>query len=187
MAATLFCRWADNRRCSSNDFLDRVSHLPRVRITTLAASGNIQLAIYANNSTTNRPTGSQLAATGNIVTDVATYLSTDITGADVALTPGVYWAAVNSDNATVVCQVNSTTQTVAAYTVGVATATNGTSATATAGWLLTTPLTFGTWGDLTGATFTETTGVANALLWLKVAMMLFPANDNEADPVRMAA
>jgi hypothetical protein len=73
-----------------------------VLITTLAAAGNIRLAIYASDPVTKQPTGSPLAVTGDISTAAAGGIGGDITGADVVLPAGLYWFATAADNATVV-------------------------------------------------------------------------------------
>lgn len=65
------------------------------------------VAIYANNSSTARPTGTPLAATGDISTTSGGYIGADITGSNVALSPGVYWIAIWG---------NTTTATYAGFT-----------------------------------------------------------------------
>jgi hypothetical protein len=72
-----------------------------VRITTAAASGHIRLGIYASNATTKMPTGSALS-TCIVATDSTGTISTAL-GSNVALTPGLYYFASQSDNSTVVC------------------------------------------------------------------------------------
>lgn len=70
------------------------------RVTTAVASAKFRVAIYANNASTARPTGTPLAETGDILTGGATGTFTgDITGANVTLAAGIYWAAFWSDSA----------------------------------------------------------------------------------------
>ena len=118
------------------------------RINTLAAAGNVQAAIYANNPVTGRPTGVAVVSTGNISTAAAGNINAVI---NTQLTAGLYWWASNSDNATVVLE--SLTNSSAPSIIGSATANNLQAGAAFSG--VTTPLTFGTWGDLTGATWTN--------------------------------
>lgn len=122
------------------------------RIVTTVA-GNAQYAIYANDPTTNRPTSTPLTATASVST--STTDGTKALTANIQLTPGMYWFGTNIDNATV------TFITPAANSVPAASWTVGGSSgfkviESTAGLLgVSTPLTFGTWGDLTAATWTE--------------------------------
>jgi hypothetical protein len=82
-----------------------------VRITTLAAGGNVKLAIYAN-SAANRPTGTPLAETASITTASAVNVSADIAGANVTLAANtLYWAAFWADGTaggTVILQAQAT-------------------------------------------------------------------------------
>lgn len=66
-----------------------------VQITTLAASGNFQLGVYATDPTTGAPTGAALYAGGSVST-AATGAIAD-TGPNVALAAGDYWIFVNVD------------------------------------------------------------------------------------------
>lgn len=118
------------------------------RINTLAAAGNVQAAIYANNPVTGRPTGSAIVSTANISTTAAGNVNAVISAQFEA---GLYWWGSNSDNSTVVLEslVNSSAPSI----IGSTTANNLQSGSAFTG--VTTPLTFGTWGDLTGATWTN--------------------------------
>ena len=126
------------------------------RITTLAAAGNIQFAIYANNPATGRPTGNPLATTGSQTTAATGPFSVALTGGPITFEAGVYWFAVNSDNSTVVCQVYAAAQVVAGYMIGSATLSDVTGAATTGVMALSVASqTFGTWGDLTSATFTR--------------------------------
>jgi hypothetical protein len=139
------------------------------RITTAHAANNIQLAIYANNATTMRPTGSELAATGNITTASTGAVSADITGSDVTLQPGLYWMGVNSSASTVVCQVIAAAASLSSYFIGATALGTVTSGGTSMVFNLSTPLTFGTWGDLTSATWTQNATNAYAVLFLKAA------------------
>jgi len=139
------------------------------RITTLHAANNIQLAIYANNATTIRPTGSDLAATGNITTASTGAVSADIAGSDVTLQPGLYWMGVNSSGSTVVCQTIAAAASLSSYFIGATALGTVTSGGTSMVFNLSTPLTFGTWGDLTSATWTQNATNAYAVVFMKAA------------------
>jgi hypothetical protein len=135
------------------------------RVTTLSAAGNFQLAIYANNSTTDRPTGNPLGATGNMSTGTATNVAAVLAGGNITLQPGLYWSAICQDNGTA-CYTALATTYVSNTGVLIGTATQATlcSSTASVGWYLSLAQTFGTWPDVTGGGFTEATGTANVAL-----------------------
>jgi hypothetical protein len=134
------------------------------RLTTGSASGNCQLAIYANNAATGRPTGNALAVTGSISTTTAAAISADITGADVTLQPGIYWSAVNVDasGASAVFLGPAASAALGGRLIG-----NSTLSTAMAGNVaganLLVAQTFGTWPDLTGGSFTYSASTVNAI------------------------
>ena len=139
------------------------------RITTLHAANNIQLAIYANDPTTGRPTGSELAATGDITTASTGTVSADITGSDVTLQPGLYWMAVNSSASTAVCQITRGDVSISGHFIGATALGTVTSGGTSMVFNLSTGLSFGTWGDLTGATWTQNATNAWAVVFLKAA------------------
>lgn len=124
-------------------------------VSTLSASGNFRLAIYANNESTARPTGSALANTNNIST-AATGTLTGALVANVQLTPNVYWCGLQIDNAVA---ITDSVDSVFSYMSLIAGGANASGACRVGTLLtgLTTALTFGTWGDLTSATWTEIT------------------------------
>lgn len=142
-----------------------------VRVTTAAASSNVQLAIYSSDPTTHKPTGNALAVTGNIVSTSTGALSADITGANVTLAPGLYWMASNMDTSAVQLQgAYSTNQAIYASLIGSTTLANITSGGTSVGIWLQVTQSFGTWPDLTSATFVEVTGACTcAMLFMKAA------------------
>jgi hypothetical protein len=120
------------------------------QINTLAAAGNVQLAIYDSHSTLGFPNGAPIwssASQSTAATGVFTIGSLSFT-----LNPNhLYWLVANSDNSTV--QFNTTVITnpgvsVAAQLFG-DTAANALSTSAIRGWQL--AQTFGTWPTTTGA------------------------------------
>jgi hypothetical protein len=141
------------------------------RVTTAATDGLFQLAIYANNPATGRPTGAVLARTAGISTTSTGAISGDITGANVVLPAGVYWAAVNVDatGATAGFQTTAAGFPFGFSLVG-GTALSDTSASATnASLTLTTPMAYDTWSDISGNTFTENNTTIGVFLFLKAA------------------
>ena len=69
-----------------------------VRLNTGAASGEIQLAVYASSPTTIFPEGSPLAATGVLSATVAAVLEGSVTPATLA--PGIYYFALMGNDTT---------------------------------------------------------------------------------------
>lgn len=145
-----------------------------VRVTTAASGGNLQLAIYANNPATGRPTGNALATTASISTTSTGNVSAAIAGGNVTFEPGMFWAAYNTDataGGTVVIQVPSLAACPISWLVGTATQANiGASAT-NAAVLIHVVQAYNTWPDVTAATFVESTTSSNngPLLQFKVA------------------
>lgn len=140
------------------------------RLTTAAAGGNIKLGAYANNPATGRPTGAPLAETASISTASAVNVSDDITGANVTLYPPGFWAAFWQDNNTSAVQVvtrdafNDAAKRIGGAQADISNNTNR------GGFLLTAPATFGSWPDLTSATFTVVNSTSlSGILQLKAA------------------
>jgi hypothetical protein len=71
------------------------------RVSGSTALGLFALALYAHDNTTMRPTGTPLAATGDMSAATGALVTADITGANVTLQPGIYWQAVWSNNGAV--------------------------------------------------------------------------------------
>jgi hypothetical protein len=139
------------------------------RVTTLTAAGNFQIAIYASHATTKHPTGTALAATGNMSTASATVVSADITGSDVTIQPGNYWSAVNVDNGTTAFSGASTSSPAIAQMIGSATLANVSSTATGVALYLSLAQTFGTWPDVTAGGFTEVTGNGAPIIFVKVS------------------
>lgn len=126
-----------------------------VRLTTASASGNFQLAIYANNPATARPTGSALCSTASLSTTTAVPVSGSVTQATLA--PGCYWFASNQDNAVAAYQALTNGIFVGGHLIGSTTLANVTSGFTSTLLTLTVAQTYGTWPDLTAGSFTEST------------------------------
>lgn len=134
--------------------------------------GSFQLAIYANNPTTMRPTGTVLARTAGILSTVADVVEADITGANVSLAAGMYWGATNVDatSATAIFQTTGASLATSSGLMGATTMAFATSGSNATNWSLTTPMAYDTWSTMTGATFTEVSGLTGAAhIFLKAA------------------
>lgn len=117
-----------------------------VRVTTLAALGNIQIAVYAADATTLFPTGAPLATTASISVAALNSASGALA---VTLQPGIYWFVTNLDNATAILSSTSTASTSVSSVIGSASASTALSSnTNLTGFSL--AQTFGSWPTLTG-------------------------------------
>lgn len=117
-------------------------------INTLSAGGNMQAAIYAN-SASMRPTGNALASTASVSTASA---NVGVNAAvSVQLDVGWYWFAANCDNAT--SRANSVSNDLSPAIIGAASQSAGIFNGAAFG--LSVAQTFGTWPDLTSASFSD--------------------------------
>jgi hypothetical protein len=151
----------------------------RMTVSTLAARvntvglGSFQLAIYANDPATGRPTGAVLARTADMLSTSAAVVTADITGADVVLEANVvYWGAVNVDatSATAVFQTPNSNNAGASMLFGIVDLTIAASANGVSLVTLRTPMVYNTWSSMTSATFTEAGGnVGAAHIWLRSA------------------
>lgn len=137
----------------------------RITISNLAArvinavAGNLQLAIYANNPATGTPTGSALVSTASMSTGTAGIVSS---AAVVQLEPGLYWFAGNTDTTAITFTVPGSA-ILGSMGVFVGSATAGNVLGGGSGTLnfLTVAQTFGTWPNLTSASYTENVAVAS--------------------------
>lgn len=136
-----------------------------VRVTTGAASGNCQMAVYASDPTTKKPTGTALLSTASI--SVASTGSFNATGS-ASFSPGVlYWLILNSDNATAVFETLSQGSMVLAEMMGGSTQSSSMTTVAFTGY--SSAQTFGTWPDVTAFTWAEQASTTQAMIQLKVA------------------
>lgn len=126
------------------------------RITTASSGNNIQLAIYANDATYNIPIGSPIASTANISTTSTGLISvTRSGGGTFNLTRGFYWAAVNSNNSVVAMQTVVGDCPIASFMMGSGSQASVSGDSTCGTYVLSIGQTFGTWPDLTNASFTE--------------------------------
>lgn len=142
-----------------------------LRVTTLAAGGNVQAAIYAADPSTARPTGAALISTGNLSTAAATTVAGSL-AASVTLQPGLYFMAVNADasaGGAAILQAMNAASVQAASLVGSGTVGNVLVGAASANLILTLAQTFGTWPDVTASTFVESAATSCGVIALKAA------------------
>jgi hypothetical protein len=129
-----------------------------VRITTSETGGNLQLALYANDPAAGRPTGDAVATTAGISTSSTGVVSATIAGGSVTLEPGMYWASFNLDSTAggnVAVQVPAPDNHPTASLVGSASQANLGSSGADNLVSLYVSQSYGTWPDVTSATFVE--------------------------------
>lgn len=123
------------------------------RIATNVA-GNAQVALYNIGATSKMPT-TLVGNTASISTGTGANVSAALSGGNVTLDPGWYWFAINADNASTCVGIVASNNYVS-WAFGSATLGNSFSGgAAVCGY--TVSQTFGTWPDLTSATFTERT------------------------------
>lgn len=140
--------------------------------TATAGSTNVQLAIYASQTTAGagkRPTGSALSTTASIVNTGANTSINAALGANVQVTAGTtYFLALNCNDGTMTAQATSASSMLLAVLLG--SATQGTAVgTAVAITHLSFASAFNSWPDMTSNSCTEVTSNAYGLIQFKVA------------------
>jgi hypothetical protein len=125
------------------------------RIGTTSAGGNIQLAVYASDASARYPTGPALGSSGSLSTASAATVSGTF-AAPISLTPGLYWVGINADNSTAQTITLSNTPPDMMSLIGATNVANVFTSTTSTSLELRYSQTFGTWPDLTAASFTET-------------------------------
>jgi hypothetical protein len=146
-----------------------------IRVTVVAAGGNLRAAIYAADPTTGNPTGNPVAAlAANITTANTGAVSGAIAGGSATLPPGLYWCAVMLDATgavTTTLQTLAATSSYAGHLIGSDTLNDVTTAASIVAMCLSiaNPGAYGTWPDLTAATFTKVTAQGSAVVFYKTA------------------
>lgn len=123
------------------------------RILTLSAGGNAMVGLYAHNAVTGRPTGAALASVTGLSTSAVAEVTANL-GANVVLESGFYWTASQMDNATAVFGITTLAGFSVNSVVGSSTAFNVGGGINT-GIALSTANTYGSFPDLTAASFAE--------------------------------
>lgn len=124
--------------------------------TVTPGTSNVQLALYANDSSpVNRP-GTLLQNTGNIANNGVAGFYPGVLGASIQLDPGIYWSAIQCNDTT--CAPESLLASSSSFEILFGSASGGGAIGNGAGAQtigVTIPSTFGTWASAQGATFTE--------------------------------
>jgi hypothetical protein len=142
-----------------------------VKIITVGST-NSQLGLYNASASTHMPT-TNIDHTGNIV-NTAVGAASGAMGGNQQLEAGLYWFAVEQNDVTIAYQAPALAASFFAQVVGNATLSNLIGANAntnTSACVSATIASYGTWGDLTNATFTVThqNDAKSASGWLLVA------------------
>lgn len=138
-----------------------------VRILTIGTT-NFQLAIYASDPTTKRPTGLSLSSTASTVNTSLASLAPAL-GSNVSLIGGkLYWLAICQGDSTAAYSAGSVLMSGMLVTFGSATEANVFPGSGIGLSYLSTPMTFGTWADVTSSTWTEGTNTSFAAIAFKV-------------------
>jgi hypothetical protein len=127
-----------------------------IRVTTAAAGGNLQLALYKSLAATGLP-GTLIDNTASLSTTSATVVSGAL-GSNQTLESGLYWAALavdaTADSGGAKCLGMSLTQTGFGVLIGSDSLADLSVGNTQSNQGVTAPDTFGSWSDLTGASFT---------------------------------
>jgi hypothetical protein len=138
------------------------------RVTTADAAGNCQLAVALDSAS--RTPGVTVASSPNVSLNVAA--PANITGdlsADAVLSGGQrVWLCINSDSGTAVYAAASAANTGLFADVGSDTLAQIFPGVSTHNYM-SAAQTFGTWGDLSGLTWSRSGGTANAAIAFKVS------------------
>ena len=164
------------RTCWLPQIFEEAVQLSEFGLTVTTGGGNAQIALYARSSTTGDATGVCLAKTGNIDTSTTGNKSGPLTGGSLvsggiaSIPAGEYMWGIQFDNTSVRCVIPGTSD------VGIAIQNGSTTLAALASGASTVASarnlnggTFGTWPDVTGATFAQDTGFRGARPLYKVA------------------
>lgn len=121
-------------------------------VTTAVGASNGQVAIYPNAN--GRPGTAPIIATGNLsMASTAAVLET--LGAAVTLEPGIYWACINRSNTAAYAAIATAQLCPIATVIGSSTMTDVIAAGGVSvAVALSASRTFGTWGDISGLTYT---------------------------------
>lgn len=138
------------------------------RIVTLSAGGNIRLAIYRGDPATGKAIGTPIVETGNISTASAAVVSAVVT-APATLSPGLYFQAVNADNAVVVLETCLVTVTTPTQLVGAATLANLSFGAGFPNLTYSFASAFGAFPDLTGQALVENSGNNSSVMLIMKA------------------
>lgn len=138
------------------------------RVSTAVASSNVQLAYYNDN---NGKPGTEICHSVSLSAAATGGVSGALSTAGTAVIPaGIIWMGINTDISGVGIMTINSSIFLASALMGSTTIANLMNSATAPSYAVSTPLTFGTWGDLTSATWTETAGTGrNGLVGFRVA------------------
>jgi hypothetical protein len=142
-------------------------------ISTVSAGGFLALAIYAADGTTGFPSGTPLASTGDISTASTGFASADITGSNVTLTPGIYWAANwQTGSARQVTFSHTGTLNLSSFLIGSSTSAAVINATTSTGFVFHSDETFNSsaWPNATDEALTSQNAALRGVLLIGLAV-----------------
>lgn len=147
---------ANSIRCFPNPIKQRVTiNALGLRVSALSVAGNQQIAIYAHNAATGYPTGTALVSTASISTTLTGSLNAAVSFQFQPNT--VYWFCSNSDNATVTNpQIANVGGEIPALMGSATQSIDMQNSITVIGTTIS--QTFGTWPDLTSASFVDVAG-----------------------------
>lgn len=151
-------------------FLPVHIHMPttvdQLFATFTTAGSNYQVAFYNDN---NGQPGTEICHSASAVAST-TFTAAALSGGGTAVIPaGLVWMGINVDNAATVAHTIATSVVWTDALVGSTTGADLRNGAGVVNWSWTTPLTFGTWGDLTSATFTKGFTAAHAVVGYRAA------------------
>jgi len=135
------------------------------RVTTAEVGKSFQLALYASDPSTKLPTGNALASTATMSAGAVGVMTGAVT--PVTIEPGLYWTALCADVTTAIFQsFGSNSTNIAAFLGGASTQVASGASSSIA--YLSTAGTFGTWPDLSAASFSYGNSSAYAAIFFRV-------------------
>lgn len=138
-------------------------------VTAGSSAKNVQLALYAMDLTTGRPTGSEIVKTASIDASFGSSPLQATVGTSVLVPAGWYFMAVNADSSAITFKTISEVSMYAGYVMGSGTINDVMGGATTNGWSLSLNRTFGTWGSVTGASFVGVNQHTAGLVYIKAA------------------
>jgi hypothetical protein len=142
------------------------------RISTVVASSNVQLAIYAADVSAGTPTGNALLSTGNLSAATAATVSETSLGPVTLDVNTLYWAAINNSAAGIAVQaILGANVSPAARMIGASNLADLSSSATSMALMLELVQTFGTWPSVTGGSFTVSTQGRQAMAFLQIGTL----------------
>lgn len=135
-------------------------------VATLAAGGNFKMAIYANNPTTARPTGNPIVQSNAAGSTASAVVVTGAVAATGTIPAGLNWSAIQVDasaGGTAVFKTYAATYDIFGAMVGSSTVTDISGAATNSVCGLTVTQAYGSFPDMTSASFATEAANTNAI------------------------